>query len=183
MGSVISLRSKGSAEPTGQKPSFEEVYETYYSSVLSYLRRKITSPQDAEDLASEAFIYCYNHYEEYDPNKSAVSTWIYLVVNSRLKNFYRDRREYTDISVLENVLPDDSSDMERGIYLEQLRKTLAEAIDQLPERQQQIIILSYFQQKSSREIADMLGMTPGSVRTQLSRALDKLEGLCGSILE
>lgn len=183
MGKIISLQDRNAGKQVVQKPDFEEVYETYYGPVLSYLRRKVTNPQDAEDLASEAFIYCYHHYGEYDPEKSAVSTWVYLVVNSRLKNFYRDRRDYTDISALENVLPDDSTDMDRALYLEQLRKMLADAIGQLPERQQQIVALSYFKQKTSNEIADMLGMTPGSVRTQLSRALDKLESLCKAFRE
>ena len=182
MGKLVSLWDKKFAGQVVQKPDFEEVYKTYYCSVLSYLRRKITNVQDAEDLTSEAFIYCYHHYGEYDPEKSAVSTWVYLVVNSRLKNYYRDKREYTDIGALENVLSDDSTNLERGVYLEQLRRTLADAIGKLPERQQQIVVLSYFKQKSSNEIAEMLGMTPGNVRVQLSRALDKMEDLCKSIL-
>lgn len=183
MGNVLSLFGAAPKPQKLVKPDFETVYKTYYSSVLSYLQRKMNNRQDAEDLTSEVFLYCYDHYASYDPEKSAVSTWVYLVANSRLKNYYRDRQENSDISALENVLPDESSDIERGVYLEQLRKTIAEAISQLPERQQQIVILSYFKQKNSNEIAALLNMTPVNVRVQLSRALSKMEATCKQFLE
>lgn len=163
------------------KPPFEQVFEAYYSKVLFYLIKKTGTREEAEDLCSEAFIYCLDHYDSYDPEKSALSTWIYLVVNSRLKNYYRDRKSHVDMDELSNVLPDEGEDMERAIYLEQMRAQLAKAIATLPERQQKIVIMSYFQQKSSNEIAAELGMTAGNVRVQLTRALDKLEVQCQSL--
>ena len=183
MGNVRSLFAAVPKPQKTVKPDFETIYETYYSSVLSYLQRKMNNRQDAEDLAGEVFLYCYDHYAAYDPEKSAASTWIYLVANSRLKNYYRDRKEKSDISTLENVLPDENSDVERGIYLVHLRKTMAKAISQLPRCQQQIVILSYFKQKNSNEIAVLLNMTPVNVRVQLSRALRKMESACKQFLE
>lgn len=183
MGKIIRLWDSESGQTAVQKPSFETVYETYYTSVLSYIRKKITNLQDAEDLASEIFLYCYDHYADYDPAKSAVSTWLYLVANSRIKNYYRDHREFSDIGAMENTLADDKPEMEQSVYLEQLRDTLAKAIRTLPERQQQIVVMSYFQKRSSQEIAEALGMTSGNVRVQLSRALDKLQTHCQGFLE
>jgi len=161
-----------------EKMPFEELYNQYYTKIFLYIKNKINNIQDAEDLTSEAFIYCYNHYDDYDPTKSALTTWLYLIVNSRLKNYYRDHKEHTDIGALENLLSDDRSDMDRGIYLEQLREVLARAIKTLPEKQQQIVVLRYFKNKDSNEIAEILDMTPGNVRVQLSRALDKMEKQC-----
>ena len=129
-------------------------------------------------MCSEAFFYCFDHYDSYDPEKSSVSTWLYLVINSRLKNYYRDKKHHVDIDELQNILPDDSDSMEQAVYLQQLRDLLARAIESLPETQQKIVIMSYYQQKTSAQIAEELGMTPGNVRVQLSRALDKLEKQC-----
>lgn len=60
----------------------------------------IENAHDAEDLTEEAFVYCYRRYADYDPGKSALSTWLYLVVNSRIKNYYRDRKEAVDLEEL-----------------------------------------------------------------------------------
>ena len=51
----------------GRKPPFEDVYRQYYSTLLFYTMKKVGSKEDAEDLVQNALIYCYDHYEEYDP--------------------------------------------------------------------------------------------------------------------
>ena len=65
--------------------------------------------------------------------------------------------------------------MERAAYLEQLRSFLAERLANLPERQQQVIALRFFQEKDYAEIAEELGISAGNARVILSRALDKLK--------
>ena len=110
------------------KPSFESVYEECYQPLLHYLYKKTGRMQDAEDLTSETFLYCYRSYDSYDPAKSKASTWVYLVANSRLKNYYRDKREHVEISELENLLPAEETDMERAAWLEQLRGFLGRRI-------------------------------------------------------
>ena len=156
------------------KPSFESVYEECYQPLLHYLYKKTGRMQDAEDLTSETFLYCYRSYDSYDPAKSKASTWVYLVANSRLKNYYRDKREHVEISELENLLRAEETDMERAAWLEQLRVFLADKLECLPERQQQIIALRFFQEKDYDEIADTLGITAGNARVLLSRAIDRL---------
>lgn len=160
--------------PQNQKPPFEDFYYTNYNRVLNYVRNKITIFEDAEDLVSEVFIYCYQHYADYDPEKSAITTWLYLIVNSRLKNYYRDHITHADFESVSNTLLDEKLDLDQGVYLEQLHTFIMNAIKTLPERQQKIILMRFFQDYTSEEIAKELGITPGNVRVLLSRALDKL---------
>lgn len=169
--------------PKKDKPAFEVFYETNFQRVVQYIRRKLDNLHDAEDLASEIFLYCYSHYDDYDPEKSSLNTWLYLIVNSRIKNHYRDAKTYVDLESLSGVLPDDTVDMDGCIYLQQLQDGLMRAMEKLPERQRKIVMMRYFEEKSSAEIAEELGLTSVNVRVQLSRALDALEKLCGSLLE
>ena len=167
--------------PGRSKPAFEEVYDRYYFDILRFVSRRVDNSQDAEDLTSEAFLYCYSHYDDFDPEKSSVSTWLYIVVKSRIKNYYRDRRSEADISELENLLPYES-DMDRAVYLEELRGELASALDKLSEKQRTAVLQRYFQNKEYSQIALELGTTPGNVRVIISRALDRLEELCAGLL-
>lgn len=157
------------------KPSFQEFYSEYYQKVVFYINKKISNPFDAEDLASEIFLYCYSHYDDYDPQKSALSTWLYLIVNSRIKNHYRDAKTYVDLESLVGALSDDTIDMDACIYLQQMKQQLEKAMNRLPDRQRQIVKMRYFEEKSNAEVAVALGMTQINVRVQLSRALDILE--------
>ena len=164
------------------KPAYEEIYEKHYGKVFQYIYRKIGNFSEAEDLTSEAFLYAYKHYDQYDPTKSAIATWLYLIVNSRLKNYYRDSRICIDLETVVGVLEDDTVDLEQGAYMEEVSEQLQEAIMKLPERQGKIVKLRYFDELSCAEIATIMNMTSGNVRVQLSRALDKLEILCDNLL-
>lgn len=158
--------------------SFEAFYRQYYLRIFNYINKKINSRSDAEDLTSEVFVYCYEHFNSYDPEKSSLSTWAFLVAGCRLKNYYRDKRNNTDISELENFLYEECDDLGRAVYLEQLRSHMASALKKLPEKQRRLVIMRYFEEKSFDYIAEELDISPGNARVILSRALDALEKLC-----
>ncbi len=167
----------------GGKAPFEEVYDRYYFRVLRYVSARVSNRQDAEDLVGEVFLYCYEHYADYDSEKSAVGTWLYLVANSRLKNHYRDRREWVDMEEVEAFLSAESGELERAVWLDQLRGQLSEALAQLPERQRRAVVMRFFESRDFSEIAEALDTTEGNVRVILSRSLDRLEARCGALKE
>lgn len=161
----------------GQQPDYETFYRDNYNRVLNYVYKKISHREDAEDLTAEVFVYCYRHYSDYDPAKGKRSTWLYLITNSRIKNYYRDHVISEDYDEIAETLQDMGIDLDRGIYLEQLRERILHAISQLPERQQMIVKMRYFENRSGDEIARHLGITPGNARVLLSRAIDKLSAI------
>lgn len=166
-----------------EKPDFSDFYNEWYQKTVQYVYRKIDNHHDAEDLVEEAFLYCYSHYDSYDPSKSAISTWLYLVVNSRIKNYYRDNKTNVDLDAVVDFIPDDQNDMDAGIYTEQLIAQVDRAIKTLPERQQKIVRMRYFENKTSEEIADILGISRGNARVLLSRAIASLEKQCAEFVK
>lgn len=165
-----------------QEQQFAEYYDQYYSDAVRYTNWKIGSLHDAEDLVEESFLYCYRHFQEYDPEKSTFRTWLYLVVNSRIKNYFRDQKQNVDLSELENVIPD-MPEMEQSIYLDQVRDCIARALQELPELPRRVVIMKYFMNKTSGEIAMELGLTPVNVRVLLSRTLPKMQKYCEDLKE
>lgn len=168
------------AESGSEAMPFEQVYERYYFDVFRFVSKRLENREEAEDLTSEVFLYCYKNYDRYDPAKSAVSTWLFLVAKSMLKTHYRDRKQHLDISDFEDWLLADDYDMSRAVYLEQLRDFLAEQIKLLPEKYQQAIVMRFFQEKEFEEIALALDTTQGNVRVILSRAVAKLKQALGN---
>ena len=154
--------------------SFEEFYQQYYLNACIYVTRKTGNSHDGEELACAVFMYCYQHFSEYDPSKASIGTWLYVIMNSRLKNYYRDKKETVDIEALGDTLQSDSDDMERAVEIQEDRRRIAEALKILPETQRAIVVYRYFKDLSSAETAEILGISEGNVRTQLSRALAKM---------
>lgn len=158
-----------------EKPPFEEVYQRHYKEAVYYARGKMGNLHDAEDLVSDAFIYCYEHYDGYDPARSSVATWLYLVVNSRIKNYYRDQKQTVDYSELEEWMFVEEPDMERAVYLDELRAFISDHLAELSEQQRNVVLMRYFHDMEFADIARELDISPGNARVILSRALGKLE--------
>lgn len=160
-----------------QRTAFEEIYEEFYAKVYRYVLKRIRRASDAEDLTQEVFIACYRNHEKYDPNISSLSTWIYVITNNRIKNYFRDHQQAYPIADYLDTLSSGHDSLEQCLYLEQLRSELIHAIEILPKRQQQIVLLRYFKSFTTQEIAEALQISPGNVRTLLSRSLKTIR-LC-----
>lgn len=159
-----------------EKKPFEEVYNSYYKKIYFYLLKKINNSFEAEDLTQEIFVKCYRYYESYDPDVAAVSTWIYTIMNNHLKNYYRDRKQHISLDQEDSLPPLKSEEyLEEACILEEEKKIVLCAIDELSEREQIIIKKTYFEQKNSKEIARMLGITSSNVRVILTRAKEKIK--------
>lgn len=160
-----------------KKLSFEEYYQMYYQQALKYTVKKVSAFDIAEDLVMESFASCYRKFGEFNPEKAKFATWFYVVLENKIKNYYRGYKK-SDYDTLEEHLElTDSQEDElfTAVHIKELRELLAEALKELPDLQRKIVILKYFGNKTSNEIALECGLTPGNVRVQLSRTLDKLK--------
>lgn len=156
--------------------SFEELYAEYYPYVLRYIGKRINNQSIAEDLAQDIFLSVYKGFSRFDEHKAKFSTWLFVIVNNRLKNYFRDYRQQASLNELEgipalSVLPE----MEQAVFIDECRDAIAAALEQIPLKARQVIILRYFQNKSGVEIAGMLGLSEVNVRVTTYRALEKLQ--------
>lgn len=167
---------------------FQEIYEDYYQKVLSYIRSKVGDHHIAEDLTSDVFFKCYKNIENYDPAKAGISTWVFTITSNLLKNYYRDRkqtisldaritgdedgREMMDTLAAEDPTPEEIT--VQAARLEEIRAYLDEAMAELDETKQRILVMRYYDEMKTKDIADKLGLTESNVRVTLSRLLKRL---------
>ena len=153
---------------------FEVFYNSLYSLAIKYTVKKIQSIQDAEDLVCDSFLYCYDHFPHYDSKKASLKTWFFLVLSSRIKNYYRDKKIAMPLEENESLSSKEDDFLIQASNLMEMRQMIANAFTSLPEMQRQIVILRYFYGFDTVETAKRVGIAPGYVRTQLSRALSKM---------
>jgi RNA polymerase sigma-70 factor (ECF subfamily) len=140
---------------------------------LSYLRDRET----AEDVAQEVFIKVWKALPRFD-ERATVSTWIYTITRNTSFSAIRARRPKASLSdpeVMEAVemsavdSAEEGSD-EDGVALRRL-------VEQLPAKQRQVVTLFYMEEQSYDEVAGMLAMPIGTVKTLLHRARARLQEL------
>lgn len=174
MGRVLSFPTPADGRQTDAEMTYEDFYEKYYDGIIRFLSRKCASWADAEDLASQCFVYCYEHWDSYKSDLASRKSWLFMVVQSRWKNYCRDHRTQVDLDDVIDVLPDEKDVIASTNELMAAREALAVALNQLPEAQKQAIIMKYFGQYGNDVIARKLGTSEGNVRILLHRGVKKL---------
>lgn len=160
--------------PDNKEKVFEQLYKKHYAQVYGYIRKKISDEQTAEDIAMDAFYSCWSKFEEFDESKASFQTWLFVVVNNKLKNYYRGRKETVDVDDVTLYEADCADEIIESIHLQEMRDHLYVALQKLSETQRTIVIYKYFQNMNATEIGERLDMSPGNVRVQLNRAIEKI---------
>ena len=153
---------------------FEKYYLKYYSQVYGYIFKKVLNVQISEDITMDVFYSIWAKFDAFDESKATFQTWLYVIVDNKLKNFYRDKKEFAELDESIADENDTMDDVIEAIQLQYLREQLYNALMELDEVQRKIIIFKYFKYMNATEIADCIGLSPGNVRIQLKRALDKI---------
>lgn len=117
----------------------------------------------------------WNKAESYNPAKAAASTWIFTIARNKRIDALRKKKFY---SVDIDLLPDMEDDTYRSPAKEmsdtQESETIAQALENLPPEQADLIKRSYFEDKSHQEIADETGLPLGTVKSRIRIALKRL---------
>jgi RNA polymerase sigma-70 factor, ECF subfamily len=134
----------------------------------------------AEDVTQEVFIKVWRALPGFD-GRASVSTWIYAIARNASLSALRARRPQSSLSdpevmeAVESINPAPSADTLAD------RAAILRLIDQLPTKQRQVIMLFYMEEQSHEEVATMLGMPVGTVKTLLHRARGRLTTATGKI--
>jgi RNA polymerase sigma-70 factor (ECF subfamily) len=124
---------------------------------------------EAEDLTQEVFVKVWKALPTFD-GRASLSTWIYAITRNTSLSALRARRETCDVE--EAVASADNEGEVERMLLQRL-------VDRLPDKQRQVVTLFYMQDHSHEEIAQMLDMPVGTVKTLLHRARERLRSEVG----
>ena len=152
----------------------EKIHLEYREKVFRYVRGKVASTADAEDVTSEIFLKVLSSLDSYDEEKATLSTWIYTITHNTVCNYYREQSRCA-LSLDENALYSDTDDVMTEIENEILKENLAIALETLSEREQDIIVLYYYHEIPLRDIAIKMGITYTNAKFIKHRAISKLK--------
>jgi len=156
--------------------AFSELYDLYFPKIFRYISWRVGSRGDAEDTVSSIFTKTLDKIGTFKRQEGATfSSWIFRIAHNTLIDYYRTRqkRNYINIDDLpeieaDEILPDEAYDRR------QLFKKLHQMIQELPERQTEIITMRFFTGMRNKEIARVLEIEEKSVASILCRGLKAL---------
>jgi len=177
MGEESSQNEKALVEKVKNDPdAFSELYDLYFPKIFRYVSWRVGNKSDAEDLVSDIFTKALYKINSFKWRKDATfSSWIFRIAYNTIVDFYRTKhkRDYINIDDLPEI-PADSLLPEEDLDRRQLFKKLYQMIQELPERQAEVITMRFFTGLKNKEIAKVLGISEKSVASSLCRGLRTL---------
>ena len=160
---------------TGDEAAFRLLVERHIDRAYAIALRIVGNAADAEDVVQDTMLKVWSHRGRWQHGRAKFSTWLYRVVSNRCIDLRRKPRN-EDVDAVPEVAdpqPDASSLIERN----ELRELLEGAMQRLPEQQRLAVILSYHENMSNGEIAEVMDTTVAAVESLLKRGRQQLREL------
>ncbi|RME83203.1 MAG: sigma-70 family RNA polymerase sigma factor [Caldilineae bacterium] len=158
--------------------ALSELYDRYGRLVYTVAYNAVADSEGAEEITQEVFIQAWQNAHTYRSDRSKVATWLTSITRYRSIDFLRRRKvRHHGRHVPWDTLGDAvhaqdgvGETVEQRLQQDRVRR----ALGTLPPEQQQVLALAYFQGYSQREIAELLDLPLGTVKTRVRLAMQKL---------
>ena len=186
---------------TGSQDALAMLYDRHAEAVYATACRLTNDRQVAEEVVQETFLALWNRAELFDPNTGSLAAWLHTIARNRTVDRLRAigrRPRLVSVSSMSAADEPDSSALERiaaansvvgdpnvgagpeaALDALEVRITICEALDMMPEAERTVILLAYRDDLTQAEIAERLGWPLGTVKTRTRRALLRLREALG----
>ncbi len=157
----------------GDEEAFARLFEEYKNLVYRAAYLTLGNNADAEDILQDVFLQVHRSLETYDPNRGAFTTWLHRITVNRCLNWRRRRPKVDSLDEAaearaggRDVMPDRYADDD----------CVRRALDRLSVKLRVVVVLRHYSDLSYAEIAEILDLPLGTVKSRLNLALRTLHG-------
>jgi RNA polymerase sigma-70 factor (ECF subfamily) len=163
----------------GDTEAFGDLYMRYLDDIYQYIFYRVTDEGRAEDLTERVFVSAWEAIERYQPRGYSFSSWLYRIAHNAVVDYYRTDRDEKPLDAVTLTLADEALGPEETLIKKREVSRLLEAVAQLSEDRQRLIILRFVQGLSHAQVAEILGKSEGACRVIQHRALTALSEILG----
>ncbi len=161
-------RDEGQAEMVGR----------YAERVFAIIVRQVNGVMDAQELTQDTFLRAFSHIDSYDPRKASLSTWLCRIAYRLTLDFLKRRRPpvflMEDTSAGGTDISDEQLEAELSTGSEERIQRLEQLMNEMPDEEQMLLTLYYFDDLPLAEIAYIMGTEAGPLAKRLYRIRRKL---------
>jgi len=151
-----------------QNESIRQTVEKERKRLLEFIRKRVPSQEDAEDVLQEIFMQLWRNPGAFDASRGNLAPWLAVIARNRALDVLRKRKPQTEIDeTTVSVEPDLAADADRMRVAEKVRSTLK----QMPAAQRSALEMAYFEGYSHSEISQKTGEPLGTIKTRIRTGL------------
>jgi RNA polymerase sigma-70 factor, ECF subfamily len=158
----------------GDIGAFEELVLRYQKPIYGFVLRLLRDPAEAEDTVQKVFLLVYQNLKNFR-FEASFKTWLYRISINQCHNVFRrhKNREFTPVDDL--PLADAKTSQEEDYAHKEILALAQKAIDKLPPKQRQVLLLRVYQDLSFEEIGQALNIRANSAKVNFHYALEKIK--------
>jgi len=160
--------------------AFGQIYDQYYSQIFGYILKRTANLEAAKDITSETFFKALKKLWQFRWQNVPFSSWLYRIAGNEIVNYYRKNGRQT-VALDEIAEPPGACDLSEEMIeaedeLQRHQDFLAiqKKITTLSVKYQEVITLRFLEKKKIKDICQILKKKEGTVKSLLSRGLEKL---------
>ena len=170
--------------------SFSELFKLYYQPIFGYILRRTGDFDDTADIAADTFLKAFRHICHFNYTGVPVKVWLYRIATNEVNLYFRFKQKHSSIferlniqenEIFKNLISDDRKEIESELLKHEQFMSVLKALKMLPVKYQEAIALRYFEGKENREIAEIMNINEGTLKSLLSRGIEKLRQKCNQI--
>jgi RNA polymerase sigma-70 factor, ECF subfamily len=174
----------------GEAAAWEEIVQRYHRRIYNICYRFSGSPDQAQDLTQEVFIKMYGSLKSYDVQRAAFMTWVTTITRNLLVDYFRKSKqdrvtdsldaapsEHEDAMPLSERIPDKSLPPDARVQSRETKEAVHRALQKLSPDLREAVILRDLQDMDYREIATVLRVPEGTVKSRINRGRAELARL------
>ena len=154
----------------GDVSAFEQIIVRYERRVMSFAWRLLGRPEDAQDASQEVFLRAFRYLHRFDPGRP-FEPWLMKMTVNVCHDLGKKRTPYVE---LDPDLLRGGRDPHDELHSEEQKKILYKALQELPEKERGAVVLRDIEGFSTAEVAEILGSSEPTVRSQISTARLKI---------
>lgn len=161
--------------PKTQNVAFQKLVQLYQKPLYNHIRNIVIDHDDANDVLQNTFIKVYQYLANFK-GESKLFSWIYRIATNESLTFINNKAKKNHISN-EEVSQKAINNLEADVYFNgnEIQLKLQKAIAQLPEKQQLVFKMKYFEELKYEEISEILGTSVGALKASYHLATKKIE--------
>ncbi len=158
---------------SGEDASLEEAYQRWSSLVYTSAIPAVGNEADAPDNTQALFVSAWQSRSGFDAAKGSLPGWLMTLTRRRIADHWRDRsRHVRRIEAVAQVEPDTPQERAADTVID--RVVLADELERLGDPQRRIVELAFFQDLTHTQIASLLNLPVGTVKSHIRRSLERL---------
>ncbi|MGD8166099.1 RNA polymerase sigma factor [Herbiconiux sp. P16] len=165
----------------GDPDAFGSIFDLHQARIFRQARRLTESAVDAEDVTALVFLEAWRKRDSVRVVDGSIIAWLALTANNMARNSARSRNRHRallaklhDPGLASSSSPDHADEVGERLDRDAAAGVARQALARLPRRDRDVITLCVIQGLTARDAADALGVAPGTVKSRLSRARQRL---------